>query len=210
MNLKNLCLTSLAALCGLVSLASGDELERMDSDIAKQYGKHISELFAKDLKDVAIQFDVDAELARGFHSDENGILMVPMKGMKENEINPDVEKENGAGLCYLFMSPCYQPHADGKEIDASKLLSVKFTDGEGNSREALALIITVKHAGGDDWKLYAFGKEKAPLIKSQFGVASGTGKGVVDISVDSPKEQKANLTFTVVSQYAASFPISVK
>lgn len=210
MNLKTLWLTTLVTMCSFVSLAAGDELERMDSDIAKQYGKHIAELFSKDLKDVAITFDVDADYATGLHADEEGILIVPMKGMKENEINPDVEKETGAGLCYLFMSPSYQPHANGKAIDASKLLTVKFTDEEGNSHEALAMIVTVKHVGGDDWQLYAYGKEKTPLIKSQFGIASGTGKGVLDISVDSPKDGKSNLTFTLVGKYSASFPITAK
>lgn len=210
MNVKKLWLTSMSVVCGFVSLAAGDELEKMDADIAKQYGKHIAELFTKDLKDVALTFDVDSELASGLHAEEDGILMVPMKGMKEGTINPDVEKETGAGLCYLFLSPRYQPHVDGKPIDVSKLLTVKFTDGEGNSREALAMIVTIKHAEGDDWRLYAFGKEKTPLIKSQFGIASGSAKGVVDLSVDSPREGKANLTFTIVGKYAASFPISVK
>jgi len=197
-------------LCSLLSISQGADLEQMDSDLAKQYGKHIAELFAKDLKDPAVKFDVDAESARGLHADQEGILIVPMKGLKEDQIDPNVETENGAGLCYLFLSPTYQPHVDGKPIPSEQLLSVKFTDSEGNSHEALAMIVTVKHESGDDWRLYVFGKDKTPLIKAPFGGSAGTAKGIVDISVDSPKDGKANLTFTIVGRYSASFPITAK
>lgn len=210
MNLKKLLINSSLALCCLISSAAAADLERMDAEVAKQYGKIISELFAKDLKDAAITFEVDPDLTTGLHAENEGIMIVPMKGMKEGEINPDVEKEHGGGLCYLFLSPSYKPHADGAPIDPAKLLSVKFQDEEGNTHEALAMIVTVKHEGGDDWRLYAFGKEKTPLIKSPFGIANGTAKGIVDIGVDSPKDGKANLTFTLVGRYSAAFPITVK
>jgi len=201
-----------AVICfgGLVSVAGAEDLQKIEGEVAKLYAKHLTELFQKDIKDAAVKFDVDADLASGVHAGQDGILMVPMKGLKEGEINPDVEKEHGAGLCYLFLSKCYQPMLDGKPIDASKLLSIKHIDGSGESREAFAVIITVKHVDGDDWRLFVYGKEKQPLLKQPFGAGSGDGTGLVELKADAPQNNSSNLTFVIAQKYAASFAISAK
>jgi len=200
---------ALICLCS-ISVTVAEDLAAMEAEIAKLYAKHISDVFQKDLKNPAVKFEANSEKAKGFHVGHDGILMVPSKALKEGEIDPNVESENGAGVCFLFMSKCYQPLVNGKPIDESKLHTVKFNDGDGNSQEAIGLILTVKHVGGDDWRLFAFGKDKKPLISSPFGGSSGGATDYLDIKADSPKDMKSNLTLTIAKKYSASFPIAAK
>jgi len=113
-------------------------------------------------------------------------------------------------MCYLFMSPCFNPLVDGKPCPAEKLRRLKFTDGEGNEREATCLLVTAKHVDGDDWRLYVFGADKKPLIDSRFGESLENAKGNLAIHVNNAKDHKANLVFTVFNKYSASFDIAHK
>jgi hypothetical protein len=200
---------SLVVLSGF-GAARADDLQTLSSETTQLYAKHLVELFEKENPGRQSKFEVDPALARGLHSDQDGIILVPAKGLKDDTIDPAVESENGAGLCYLFLSPCYSPMADGKAIDAKKLHRITFKNGQGGDQEAICLVVTVKHKAGDDWRLFGFGGEKTPIIDSQFGESTADVDKPVAVTVSSVKDKKANLALTLFKKYSASFAIGAK
>jgi hypothetical protein len=200
---------TLLSLVGFGSAIRAGEMQQMSPESSQSYGQHLSELFEKENKERQVKFEVDPMQATGMHEDQDGILVVPIKGLKEGEIDPAVESENGGGLCYLFLSPCYTPVVDGKPIDTKKLRRVKFKHGQ-EDREAICLVVTVKHVGGDDWRLFAFGAEKAPVIDSRFSESPEDVDRTLAVRVSGAKDNKANLALTLYKKYSASFAISQK
>ncbi len=201
---------TLFALLGLGSVGHADDLEPMAAEMSQLFAQHLSELFNKENQERQTKFDVDPSQASGLRSGQDGIIIVPAKGLKEGTVDPAVETECGSGLCYLFMSPCYAPVINGQPVDAKKLRSVKFDNGEGEKREAVCLLVTVKHVEGDDWRLYAFGADQKPVINSQFGLADSAGDKTLAIKVNGAKDKKANLELTLHKKYSASFSIANK
>jgi hypothetical protein len=188
---------ALIALQGFGSAIRAGEMQQMSSESSQRYGQHLSELFEKENRERQVKFEVDPTQATGLHEDQDGILVVPIKGLKEEVIDPAVVSENGGGLCYLFLSPCYTPVVDGKPIDGKKLRRVKFKNGQGDDREAICLVVTVKHVGGDDWRLFAFGAEKTPVIDSRISESQENVDRTLAIQVGGAKDNKANLALTL-------------
>ena len=204
-----ICVT-LVTLLGFGSISQAEDLQKMAPEMSQLFAKHLSELFNKENQERQAKFEVDPALATGLHSGQDGIIAVPIKGMKEGTVDPAVESENGGGLCYLFMSPCFTPIVDGKPVDAKKLRKIKFDNGQGMEREAICMIVTVKHVGGDDWRLFAFGADKTPVINSQFGESSTGGDNLVAIRFIDGKDKKGSLELTLLKKYSAAFTISSK
>jgi len=193
--------------------AEDSPLTEMDPDIAKQYGGQIAEQFAKENKKLQVTIDADAEKAVGlFNPGSNeGIIMIPLKGFKEQNEGPkDAEKDTGVGLCYLFMSPTFNPLVDGKPVDQKKLRSVKFKDGDGNEKTATCLVCAVKHADGDEWQLYVYGTDKEPLVKSTFEEASDAPKADLALTVKDVQKDKATLVINFFGKYCTTIPIGHK
>jgi hypothetical protein len=203
-------LLSMIALLFVASASRADELEKIDAEVTQQVSTHLLELFNKETKDPQVKFEGNPEKAVGLHAGRDGILMVPIKTLKEGEPDKAVESENGAGICYLFMSPEFNPLVDGKPVDAKKLRKVKFMDQEGNEREATALLVTVKHVEGDDWRLYVFGADKKPLIETRWGTANDNAEGDLAMAVTGAKDKKANLVLTLFNKYSAAIDIAHK
>ena len=200
---------ALVVFIGLGS-AKAEDLQPMSAESTQLYAKHLVELFEKENKERQSKFEVDVAQAKGLHAGQEGIILVPAKGLKEDSIDPAVESENGAGLCYLFLSPCYAPIIDGKSIDAKKLCSIKFKNGQGDDQEAIGLVMTVKHKGGDDWRLFGYGADKSPVIDSPFGESSADVEKPVALIVSGAKDKKANLALTLFKKYSSSFAIGSK
>lgn len=208
MSLPKCVLSTLVALLVLPAALCAAGFEKIESEVTQKVSAHLLELFQKEAKDVQVKFEGNPEKAVGLHGDRKGIIIVPIKSLKEGEIDPAVESETGAGICYLFMSPEYNPLVDGKPVDAKKVRTLKFTDGEGNEREATALLVTARHLEGDDWRLYVYGTEKKPLIETRWGVANDNAEGDLAIHVNGAKDKKANLVFTLFNKYAAMIEIA--
>jgi hypothetical protein len=198
------------ALLGFASVGRAEELEALEPELSQQIAQQLSEKFEKEHADRQVKFEVDPSQAAGFHAGSDGLILVPIKGLKDGNVDPAVETECGAGLCYVFMSSCFAPLIDGAPADVKKLRSVKFLGPDGNDSEAICLLLSVKHVEGDDWRLLCFGKEKDPVIKAQFGEATDSADNALSMKVKGAKDQKADLAFTLFSKYAASFPIKHK
>ena len=209
--IRNLSL-SLAIAASLVcgSVCRAESFEPIPPEILALYSQFLTQAFEREATDRQVKFEVDAGQAIGFHNDGDGMIAVPIKGLKEGKIDPAVETDNGAGLCYLFLSPCYAPQINGKPIEKEKLRRMKLTDNEGRERETIAVLLTVKHVGGDEWRLYGFGADKSPVLKPQFDAASGGGDKPLQMKAKSAGDKKTTLEFTVFGKYAASFEVGAK
>lgn len=193
-----------------VALPAFAELREMGADSAQGYGKHLTEKFRETTKDPQVKFEVDPEQAVGLVDEADGILAVPIKGLKDGEPDPAAKSENGAGVCLVYMSQCYNPLIEGKPIDPKKLRRVKFTDGNGAEQEATCLIVTAKQVGDDDWRLCVFGAEEKPLIESKFGEASEGKKSKLTLQVKDVKDKQAKLVLTLFGKYSSGFSIAHK
>jgi hypothetical protein len=187
-----------------------EEFEKMEPDAAQRYAEHLTEKFVKETKELQVKFDVDPAKAAGLHAGKDGILMVPIKTLKEGEIDPAVETENGGGICYLDCSQCFHPLVEGKPADSANLRKVKIMDGEGNEQEAACFLVTAKHVEGDEWKLFVFGADKKPLVESRWGETTENKEGDLAIHVRDAKDNKADLVFTLFNKYSASLAIGHK
>jgi hypothetical protein len=191
--------------------AADTPLTELDPEIAKRFGEMIHTQFAKENKDAKPKFEVNFEKASGlFNAESNeGIIVVPAKNFKEDRENKEVEKDPGVGVCFLCMSQTYNPLIDGKPVDGKKAFQIKFDDGQGGAeRVATCLLCTIRHLEGDDWELYVWGKDKDPIIKTNWGEASNAPKPDLALTIEDPKKDSATLVFNIVGKYSASIPIA--
>lgn len=197
-----LLLTALGVML-VASSAMADELNEMGAELAQGYAKFLTEVMTK-ADGLQVKFDVDTDKAVGLVREDEGIIVVPKKGLKDGD-EPDaaVATEKGAGLAYIFMSQRFNPTIDGKPVDGAKLRKVKLPD----EREATALLVTVRRIGDDDWRLYVYGNDAKPLIDTTFGEAANQKGTGVDLSVRDPKKGVATLVLTLFGKYEAGFPI---
>jgi hypothetical protein len=204
---------SVLSFAARVQAADPSPLTELDPEIANRFGKGIHEKFAKESKDLQCKLEPNFEKASGlFNAETNeGIIVVPAKTFKEDRENKELEKDPGAAMCFLCMSQAYNPLIDGKPIDAKKLRKIKFDDQQGGeAREATCLLCTIRHLEGDDYELYVYGSDKAPLIKSTFGEANNAPKGDLALTIEDPKKDSATLVFNIFGKYSASIPIAHK
>jgi hypothetical protein len=182
------------------------DLSELDEDTTTAYAQQLTEQFNK-VKDHQVKIEVDPKQAVGLVDDSEGIIIVPTKDLKEGETDDAVNTELGAGLAYLFCSPRFDPIINGKKIDAKKLRTVKYKDDDGAEKTATCLILTVRNVEGDDWRLYAYGAEKKPVIDAKFAEAVEAPEGNLTIAAKEAKGKKQMLVVTLFEKYAAEFAI---
>ncbi|MCA9229361.1 MAG: hypothetical protein KDA57_01810 [Planctomycetales bacterium] len=204
-------LVSLAALAVLLggvssSATAAEEFNRLEDFVAQVYAQHFVEKMGE-VEGQQIVVEADAELARGLAEGDEGLILVPVKDLKEDEINPDVNTEKGGSLAYLFMSPRFNPIVEGKAVAQDQLHTITFMDESGEEKEATCLILAVRRVDEENWRLYAYGKAAEPLVDSQFKESYEEADSPVAISASSKGEKENTLVVTVFGKYAASFEI---
>jgi len=204
---------SVLSFAARIQAADTSPLTELDPEIAKRFGEAIHKKFAEEHKTLQCKIEPNFEKATGlFNAETNeGIIAVPAKTFKEERENKDLEKDPGVSFCFVCMSQAYNPLADGKAIDAKKLRKIKFDDQQGGEpREATCLLCTIRHLEGDDYELYVYGNDQAPLIKSTFGEANNAPKADLALTIEDPKKDSATLVFNIFGKYSASIPIAHK
>ncbi len=192
-------------LLAYASAALAENLGSLDASTAQAYAQHLVEKMA-DVEGQQVKVEADPASAQGLSADDEGVILVPAKGFKEGEENPEVHNEKGAGVALLFMSPRFNPVLDGKPVSQDKLHTISYTDGNGDEKKATCLILAIRNIAGDDWRLYAYGKDAKPLIDSKFGESFGESEGPLAIDADTT-DKESFLVLTVFGKYSASFKI---
>lgn len=183
---------------------AADEWLTMEPATAQTYGKHLAELFSK-IKEQQIKVEPTPADSMGLLLGTEGIILVPAK-LAEDELGKLVESETGAPLGYLLLSPRFNPLEAGKKIDAAKLRTVQYED-DGDTKDATALILAVRHVEGDDWRLYVYGADRKPLLDVKFFEADDELDKKLAMRVQDVKDGKGTLVVTVMKKYEASIEI---
>lgn len=189
--------------------AEDSPLTEMDPDIAKEFGGKLTEVFTKTFKDLQVKIEADPEKAVGLLNPnvQQGIILVPLKGFREDREAKDSEKDRGVGLCYIFLSPEFTPLVDGKPATDKQLRKIKFKTEEAE-KEVTCVVCSVKHAEGDDWQLHVYGAGNDPLSKSSFEEATDAPKADLALTIKDVKDNKATLVINLFSKYCVTIPIS--
>ena len=195
-----------------VRAASSDGLTPIEPDMAKAFGKRLSEEAAK-LEKPQIKIEADSEKANGVHApDKMGIIVVPQKDLKESEeLAAKFKTEKGASLAYLFMYHVV-PVIDGKAVDVSQLRSLKIEGDNGKVHTVYVMLLAVKQVSDDDYRLHAYGQGDKPLVDVKFSEGTGPGAEPVACEIKDPNEatQQGKLAVTVFGKYQASFTCAYK
>jgi hypothetical protein len=193
---------------GRNSRAEDSPLTEMDPDIARGYGAKLVELFSKTQKNLPVKIDADPNKAVGLlnPNSHQGIILVPLKGFREDRDAKVSEKDHGVGFCYVFVSTEFNPLVDGKPATDKQLRKIKIKTEE-EEREAICLICSVKREG-DDYQLQVYSAGKEPLSKSSFEEANDAPQAALALTIKEVKDYKATLVINMFGKYCATIPIS--
>jgi hypothetical protein len=194
-----------AVWLGCATQAIAQQMTSMDSGTAAAYGAALSGEFVKQ-EGLQVQLDMDTVQTSGLLEGSTGIILVPAKGLDEDELEAAARPEAGAPLAYLFMTPRFNPLVDDKPADDDKLRFIEY----GNGSRATALILTAKQVDGGDWRMFVFGKEPTPLLQIPIFPADEPKKGQVTMRVEDVQDEVGTLVVTVFGKYEAPIPISFK
>ncbi len=191
----------------VVPMIRAQGVEEIPEEAATKYGGLLAELADK-IVEPAIKVTADASKAKGVHVPEKmGLLVAPQKDLKESEeLAAKFKEEKGTPIGYLFLYHV-TPIAKEKKIAADQLWDVTVTDEEGTTRKINVLLLAVRQLADDDYRLYAYGKDKQPIIDAKFSEGAGGSDGPVAVSVRDTNEQthEGTIVITVFGKYEATF-----
>jgi hypothetical protein len=190
------------AVCTTGVLAQN--LEELDPERAQRVAEMLVAK-AGQIESPQVDLQVDVAKASGMKVRDDGLLVVPQKGLSEMGDNTEVESEQGAPLAYLFMSEGFCPVVEGTQVAQSKLRILAVTDKQGVQRKAKCFLLAVRKVSDDDWRLYVYGAEKKPLVDVQFTESSQEKPGPIALSIDDVAGNEGTLTVTVFGKYQAGF-----
>ncbi len=192
------------ALVAAVLAGTADELEPIEDEL----GRAIAAAIAKEADKIEkprIKVEADPAKATGLHNPgKYGLMVVPQKELAQGEAE-GYAAETGKPIGYLFLYKML-PVVEGKEVAAEKLHKVGLTNDAGESFPVHALLLSVRRAAEDDWRLYAFGPGEKPVLDAKF--APGAGPGTVPVALQSP--EKGKIVLTLFDKYQARFEIAAK
>ncbi len=205
--MKKIVLVFAAIWCLMLSISLAEDLEAIETDLARSIAKGLIEQTDK-IQKPQIKIDADVQRANGIHvPGKVGIIIVPQKDLKEGEeLAEKFKSEKGASLGYLFMYHIV-PVINGKAIDANQLRSVTIADGDGKEHKVHVLLLAVKQMADDDYRLQAYGVGDQVLLDAKFSEASGSATEPVTVAIHDRNEstRQGKLAVTVFGKYQAGF-----
>jgi hypothetical protein len=205
-------------LCGAVALAAGvlgaasaaaEDLEILDPQIAQAFAQVLGEALDK-VEKTPIKVEGDLEKCCGVFRETVGLILVPQKDLKAEEIPDAVNSDPGAPLGVLFMSECFRPVVDGKPLDDSKLLTLQVTGQDGSEQNVYCLLLAARHTDDDTWHLYGYGSEEKPVLDASIGEGFGPGTVPLALEVKDLEDNEGTCVVTIYDMYQSSFKLADK
>lgn len=200
-------LVACLVLYGLPAFAQ--DLTRLDAQQAQRVAEMLVEK-AAEIKSPQVKLQADMAKAVGLRYRKDGILVVPRKGLGEQQEDAEVRSEHGAALAYLFMSSSFSPVVKGKPVDQGKLRSITVVDRQGIEHTVTCLLLAVRRTGQDDWRLYVYGAEQEPLIDAPFAAAENEKPGPVALDIENVMDTQGTLVVTVLGKYRAGLRVEYR
>ena len=182
------------------------ELERLDKPTAGAFGSFLSLQLANE-KDLVAKIEPDLANCVGLADSGQGIILVPGPKLGTVEADARVNADPGAPLAYLFLSKRFDPIVDGQKVPEDKLRRITVS-AQGNSITATALILTLRHVGESDYRLFVYGAGNEPIAQARLFPAEDKQEGAVDMHVQDAFEKQQTLVITLRGQYEASLQIA--
>ena len=187
--------------------AMAEDLEILDPQIAQAFAQALVSAADK-IEKPQVKVDADAEKACGCHKEQVGLIIVPQKDIQPE--NDAVNKDPGAPLAHLFMSPGYLPVIDGKPVDQAKVRTLTFMGQDGAEHKVSYLALAARHTDDDAWHLYAYGTDEKPLIDARIGEGAGPGTQPLALEVKDVEDNTGTAYITIFDRFQCSFKINYK
>jgi hypothetical protein len=197
-----------AGIAGAAS-AAAEDLEQLDEQIAQAFAQVLNEEAGK-VEKPQVKIEGEIEKSTGVHREQVGLIIVPQKDLKAEDIPEAVNSDPGAPLGHLFMSMGFTPVIDGKPVEASKLRTLKITDQNGNEQQVSYLALAARHTDDDVWHLYGYGADDKPVLDVQIGEGAGPGTQPLAIEVKDLKDDEGTCYVTIYDRFQTSFKIAYK
>lgn len=182
--------------------------ERLETDVVQRFAKWLVEELNK-IDKVPLEIEADVDRAVGVKiADDTGVILVPQKGMKEDEIDMRVDSEQGAPLAVVFMSRGIRPILDEQVVAADKIGTLERTNRQGNTFQIGYLLLAVKRISDSEWRLRVFGKDEMPLLEAPFRSGAGPEDLPVAIDFHDVNDTQGKLEITVFEKYQAEIRLS--
>lgn len=202
-------LVALAACAWGAATVVAEDLEILDPQISQAFAQVLAEA-AEKIEKPQVKVAGDIEKACGVHKEQVGLILVPQKDLKAEDIPEAVNSDPGAPLAHLFMSKGFTPVIDGKPLDKAKLRTVKFTGQDGTEQEVLYLALAARHTDDDVWHLYGYGAEEKPCVDAQIGEGAGPGTQPLALEVKDLEDNTGTAYVTIYDRFQCSFKITFK
>lgn len=192
------------------SAALGQQLAPMDDEAKRKVLGALKDHLGK-IESPQVKIDPDPAAAVGLRFKQDAILLIPQQdlpGSSDDEATrAAVRSPAGTGLGYLLLSSNFTPVVDGKSLDDKKLRGIEFVDPRGEKRSLRCLLLAVRQASEEDWRLLVYGTEKEPLIDVPFDDAPAKQKGPVAIRVEDISGHRGTLVVNVLEEYEAGLQL---
>jgi hypothetical protein len=205
-------------LCGIAALAAGalgaasavaEDLEILDPQISQAFAQFLNDEIAK-VEKPQVKIEGEIEKATGVHREQIGLILVPQKDLKPEEIPDSVNSDPGAPMGHLFMSLGFTPMVDGKPLDQAKLRTLKFTGQDGAEQTVSYLALAARHTDDDVWHLYGYGTEDKPVLDVQIGEGAGPGTQPLALEVRDIEGDVGTCYVTIYDRFQTSFKLAYK
>jgi hypothetical protein len=189
--------------------AVAEDLEILDPQISQAFAQFLTEVADK-IEKPQVKVEGDIEKACGCHREQVGLIIVPQKGLKPEEISDAVNSDPGAPVGHLFMSMGFAPMVDDKPLDAAKMRTLPFTGQDGTEQKVRYLTLAARHTDDDVWHLYGYGTEEKPVLDVQIGEGTGPGTQPLAIEVKDIENNTGTCYVTIFDLYQTSFKLNYK
>ncbi|REK16591.1 MAG: hypothetical protein DWQ37_07740 [Planctomycetota bacterium] len=197
-----------AGTLGATSVLAED-LEILDPQIAMAFAQVLTEEAEGDEK-APVKIEGDIEAATGVHRENIGLILVPQKDLKPEEIPEAVNADPGAPMAHLFMSYGFAPVVDGEPLDKSKMKTLTMTGQDGTEQKVSYLALTARHTDDDVWHLYGYGTDEKPVLDVQIGEGIGPGTMPLALEVKDVEEDTGTAYVTIYDRFQTAFKVNYK
>jgi len=202
-----LAVAALAAGALGTTSAVAEDLAILDPQICQAFAQVLGEAADK-IENPQVKVEGDNEKACGVHLDQIGLILVPAKDLKPEEIPDAVNSDPGAGLAHLFMSEVFTPVIDGKPLDKSKMRTLEIVGQDGSPQKVNYLTLAARHTDDDVWHIYGYGSEEKPVLDVQIGEGFGPGTMPLALEVKEVEDSTGTCYLTIYDRFQTSFKVT--
>jgi len=209
--MRNLLLGMAALAAGAFGAASAvaEDLEILDPQISQAFAQFLTEVADK-IENPQVKIEGEIEKACGVHREQIGLILVPQKGLKPEEISDAVNSDPGGPMGHLFMSIGFTPVIEDKPLDPAKMRTLKFTGQDGTEQTVSYLALAARHTDDDVWHLYGYGTDEKPVLDVQIAEGTGPGTQPLALEVKEVEDNTGTCYVTIFDLYQTNFKITYK